>query len=201
MIDALRNAAAVLTLAATCTVLPAIGPARADANAAIRALQHTPVSLFTIGLNALSEGVNAYIGRGGTPAPSAMFAAPLSGPIGDLATILYDEKTDTIVVNVVKIKPIATELTPDDICRQGLASLRLLAGLDPATGQLQAGATSSQFAGYFTATGTPTTSPADDLVAVDKAFSFRFVFATEAGHFDCRAPLFGTSQTIKKMAF
>ena len=88
------------------------------ANATVEALQRTPVSLFTYGLDALEAAVNTYIGRSGTPAPSAVFTAPLAGRIADLATVLYDAKADTITVNLVKIDRLDGDAAPDEACRQ-----------------------------------------------------------------------------------
>src|ERR1700712_2798214 len=99
MIDVIRSSIAIGVLAAACIVLPAVAPARADSNATIEALQQTPLSLFTYGLNGLSTAVNGYLGRGASPDPAAMFKAPLSGPVADFATVLYNPDGDTITVN------------------------------------------------------------------------------------------------------
>ena len=180
-----------------------MAPAQAASNPAIDALQQTPVSLFTYGLDALGAGVAAGIGGGKTPPSFATFKAPLSGKIADLATILYDADAGTITVNLVLIDKVdvSDAAGADAVCNQGMSLLRLLAELDPATGQLQAGMKNSGFADYFSAAGTPAKGPAADLAALDQAFQLRYVFGTDAGHFECRAPLFGTTHTLKKMAY
>lgn len=178
-------------------------PVQAASNPAIDALQQTPVSLFTYGIDAMGAGVTGAIGEGKTPPSFAMFKAPLSGKIADLATILYDADAGTITVNIVLIDKVdvSDATSADEVCNQGMGLLRLLAQLDPATGQLQAGMKNSGFADYFSATGTPVKSPADDFVTLDKAFQLRYVFNTDVGHFECVAPLFGATHILKKMAY
>jgi len=180
-----------------------IAPALAAPNAAIDALQQTPVSLFTYGIDALGAGVTSNIGGGKTPPAFAMFKAPLSGKIADLATILYDADAGTITVNIVLIDKVdvSDAAGADEVCNQGMGLLRLMADLDPATGQLQAGMKNSGFADYFSATGTPVKNPANDFATLDQAFQLRYVFNTDIGHFECRAPLFGAAHTLKKMAY
>jgi len=192
-----------LMLAAAVVVSAATLPAFAASNAAIDALQQTPVSLFTYGIDALGAGVTGNIGGGKTPPSFAMFKAPLSGKIADLATVIYDAGAGTITVNIVLIDKVdvSDAAGADEVCNQGMALLRLTALLDPATGQLQAGMKNSGFADYFSATGTPAKSPANDFTTLDQAFQLRYVFGTDVGHFECRAPLFGTTHTLKKMAY
>jgi hypothetical protein len=147
--------------------------------------------------------VNDTIGRGKTPPVFAMFKAPLSGKIADMATVIPDIDDGSITVNLVLIDKVdvSDAAGADEVCSQGMALLRLTALLDPATGQLQGGMKNSGFADYFSATGTPVKSPADDLTTLDQAFRLRYVFGTSAGHFECRGPLFGNEHAIKKMAY
>jgi len=175
--------------------LLAIGPSTAAGNPAVEALQHTPVSLFTYGLNGIGDAARGTFVRDDPP-PFAKFAAPLSGKMADIVTVLYAEDTDTITINLVKIEKLADGATPDDACKQVMAALRMFAGLDPANGQLQAGMTSSLLASGFLVPGSPAKSPADDLATLDKAFQFRFNGQTSNGRFTCRAPMFGTTYTI-----
>lgn len=195
---------ALIAVAALALSAAAVAEAHAASNPTIAALEQTPVSLFTYGLDALSEGVNSTIGRGATPPAFAMFKAPLSGKIADMANVNYDAEAGTITINLVLIQSIdIPDDGADEACSQGVALVRFIAELDPATGQLQAG-TGMKYSGlasYFSTAGTPAKSPADDLSALDPAFQLRYVFGTSAGHFECRAPLFGTTHTLKKMAY
>jgi hypothetical protein len=116
--------------------------------------------------------------------------------MADIVTVLYAEDADTITINLVKIEKLPDSATPDDACKQVMAALRMFAGLDPASGQLQAGVTSSNLASGFLVAGSPVKSPADDLATLDKAFQFRFNGQTNGGRFTCRAPMFGTTYTL-----
>jgi hypothetical protein len=173
------------------------GPALAAGNAAINALQQTPVSLFSYGLGSLEEGVRVTFVRD-SPPPFATFAAPLSGKMADITTVIYAPDADTITINLVKIDKLPDGATSDQACQRGMAALRMYAGLDPASGQLQAGMTSSLLAGGFLATGSPVKAPADDLTTLDKAFRLRFNGQTEQGRFSCNASLFGNAYTLDK---
>ena len=175
--------------------LPTAGPALAAGNATIDALQQTPVSLFTYGLSNLEDSIRDTIVRENPP-PFATFAAPLSGKMADIVTVIYAPDADTITVNLVKIDKLSDGATPDQACQQAMAALRMYAGLDPASGQLQAGMTSSLLASGFLANGSPVKAPADDLTTLDKAFQLRFNGQTEQARFTCSAPLFGTAYTL-----
>ena len=173
------------------------GPALAAGNATIDALQQTPVSLFTYGLSNLEDSIRDTIVRENPP-PFATFAAPLSGKMADIVTVIFAPDADTITVNLVKIDKLPDGATPDQACQQAMAALRMYAGLDPASGQLQAGMTSSLLASGFLANGSPVKAPADDLTTLDKAFQLRFNGQTEQARFTCSAPLFGTAYTLDK---
>lgn len=171
------------------------GPALAAGNATIDALQQTPVSLFTYGLSGLEQDVRGTFVRDNPP-PFATFSAPLSGKMADITTVIYTPDADTVTINLVKIDKLPDGATPDQACQQVMAALRMYAGLDPSSGQLQAGMTSSLLASVFLATGSPVKAPADDLATLDKAFGLRFNGQTSAGRFTCTAPLFGTAYTL-----
>jgi len=170
-------------------------PALAAGNAAIDALQQTPVSLFTYGLSGLEEDVRGTFVRD-SPPPFATFTAPLTGKMADIATVIYAPDADTVTINLVKIDKLPDGATPDQACQQVMTALRMYAGLDPTSGQLQAGMTSSLLASGFLATGSPVKAPANDVVTLDKAFGLRFNGQTSAGRFTCTAPLFGTTYTL-----
>jgi len=172
-------------------------PVHADSNPAIKALQETPVSLFTYGLNALEDSINTYVGRGGTPSPSAIFHAPLDGRIADFATVLYDSRQDTVTINLIRIQKLPPGTSPDDACNQGIAALRLFAGIDPRSGQLQGGMSQSLLTDSFTAPGTPVTAKPIDGAALDKTFRFRIALQIGDKRLTCTAPLFGTDATYK----
>ena len=183
------------TAAMASTALLLAGPVLAAGNAAIAALQQTPVSLFTYGLSSLEADVRGTFVRDNPP-PFATFATPLSGKMADIATVIYAPNADTVTINLVKIDKLPEGATPDQACQQVMAALRMYAGFDPASGQLQAGMTSSLLASGFLATGSPVKAPADDVATLDKAFGLRFNGQTSAGRFTCTAPLFGTTYSL-----
>jgi hypothetical protein len=137
-----------------------------------------------------------------TTPPAAQFVAPLSGRIADIATLLYDPKADTITLNLVKIDKLPEGATPDDVCNQAMAALRRFADVDPTTGQLEAGMAASELTAYFNPEGSPIqNASSEERAPLDQAFRLRYSFATEARHFECLAPLFGTTHTLNKLTY
>jgi hypothetical protein len=168
-------------------------PAHADSAATIRELEQTPVSLLTYGLDALRGGLNSYIGRGGgQPNPAAMFKAPFSGPIADIATVIFNGKDNTILLNFVKIDSLG-QSDGQGACNQAFASIRFDAGLDPTTGKLQSGVDAT----FFSADGTLAQPPATDATALDQAFRLRYVGQANGKRFVCTGRLLGTDATLE----
>jgi hypothetical protein len=193
------SAAALVT---ACLVLPCSSAAEAGPNASLDLRQQTPMSLFSYGMYQLSLDLQQSFASAKKP-PFANFTAPLSGPIADDTTVIYDEKNGTITLNLVKIDDLPYGTRPDDDCAQAMAALRNFAGLDPTTGQLSAGMASSGLAFAFSPEGSPIkNAPSDDLTTLDQAFRLRDNFGIDrTGHFECLAPLFGTTHTLKKLSY
>jgi hypothetical protein len=192
VIDQIRSTVVVATLAATCLV-SLVPQARADSAATLKALEQTPVSLLTYGLDALSAGLNGYLGRGGEPDPSAVFKSPLSGRIADMATVLYAPEDGTITLNLVKIAPLEDG---QEACNQAFAAVRFFAGVDPAAGRLEPGFENSLLTSFFTASGTPVAAPANDAAALDQAFRLRYNGSANGKRFRCTAPLLSTEASF-----
>ncbi len=162
-------------------------------------LQQTPLSLFSFGLDQLNQGLQQTF-TSARPAPFTMFVAPLSGHIADIATLLYDQPSDTITINLVKIDKLPEGATANDACTQAMTALRTFAGLDPATGQVPDGMDSSALATAFSYSGTTVNNPPADYAAtLDSSFRLSFNgFGGDGARFHCVAPLLGTGYTMAK---
>jgi hypothetical protein len=196
-----NNRLAVVALALLAS-LGAASAARADddATSVVRALQQTPVSLFTYGLANLHQAVNSFAGMGGSPATSP-FADPFSGPIAESATVTYDSRSTAILVSLIRISKIEGEGSPEQACTQARAAFHTFVGLDPNTGQLPEGVPSSLLADTFFPLGTDIPEAAQDPATVDRLISVRYVFPLAGKHYECRGPLYGTNYTIKAFNF
>jgi hypothetical protein len=172
-----------------------------DPAAVVSALQHTPVSAFTYGLANLGTAIDGFVGRAGDPPPTSVFTSPLAGRIADNSTVTYSGKSTTILINLIKFDDVDGDGSPDQACQQAMAALHVFAGLTPEKGQLPPGQPASFLAGFFYPDGTPVADAANDPAAVDRLFTLRYVFPMDGRHYECRAPFYGTSYTLKPLNF
>ena len=175
--------------------LAAFAPVHAGDNPVVDALKITPVSIFTYGLANLHGHFRATF-AGEKAAPYTWFAAPLSGRMADITSVIYSDKTDTVTLNVVKIEKLEGGATPRDACAQVMRALRTYAGLDPATGQLQ-GVDASLLSTFFL-DGSLAADAGAKPGEIDRLFRLRFNGSTDTGRFTCTADLFGTDYTLAK---
>lgn len=168
----------------------------AGANPLVDTLKQTPISVFTYALQELGQNL-----RGGfaNPQPDdfAKFTAPLSGNVADLTTVIYDDKNDKIILNLVRIKKFDEGTKPEEVCRQAMAGLRTFAGLDPATGALAAGMDTSYPSISFYPKGTPIPQSASNPADIDKLFRLRFNGFIGTKRFTCTADMLATDYQLE----
>lgn len=188
---------AIVLLATCLACLPLAAGAQDQGKAAIEALKQTPVSVLTYGLSMLRQDFRYAFSKESAESYTD-FVAPLSGKVGEIATVIYDAKTDTILLNLVKVEKIDDDATPDEACRQAMAALRSFAGLDPATGKLQPGMESTTMSSVFYFDGTAMPEAVARPADLDKLFRLRFHGRAGNARFQCNADLFATDYVLSQ---
>lgn len=192
-----RSRKAFVLLAASLACLPLAAGAQDKGKAAIEALKQTPVSVLTYGLSVLRQDFRYAFSRESAES-YADFVAPLSGKVGEIATVIYDAKTETILLNLVKVEKLDDDAKPDEACRQAMAALRSFAGVDPATGKLQPGMESTTMSSVFYFDGTAMPEAVARPADLDGLFRLRFHGRSGNARFRCNADLFATDYVLSQ---
>ncbi|PWE57745.1 hypothetical protein DEM27_00640 [Metarhizobium album] len=192
-----RSGKAVAWLAVSLVCVPLEAGAQDGAKAAMEVLKQTPVSVLTYGLSVLRQDFRyAFSKESGEV--YADFVAPLSGKVGEIATVIYDAKTETILLNLVKVEKIDEGATPDEACRQAMAAMRSFAGVDPATGKLQPGMESTTMSNLFYFDGTAMPEAVARPAELDGLFRLRFHGRAGNARFRCDADLLATDYVMTR---